>query len=58
MLASVSERRRGLIKLEDDSLGATRKGDLDRAQQDFLEYIQLLEQKGEIAILREREEYV
>ncbi len=58
MLASVSERRRGLIKLEGDALGAVRKADLDRAQQDFLEYLQLLEQKGEIAILREREEYV
>ena len=58
MLASVSERRRGLIKLEDDAIGALRKADLDRAQQDFLEYIQLLEQKGEIAVLREREEYV
>jgi flagellar motor switch protein FliG len=58
MLASVSERRRGLIKLEDDTLGTVRKADVDRARQDFLEYIQLLEQKGEIAVLREREEYV
>jgi flagellar motor switch protein FliG len=58
ILASVSERRRELIKLEDDAIGAVRKPDLDRAQQDFLEYIQLLEQKGEIAVLREREEYV
>jgi flagellar motor switch protein FliG len=58
ILASVSERRRELIKLEDDAIGAVRKVDLDRAQQDFLEYIQLLEQKGEIAVLREREEYV
>jgi len=58
ILASVSERRRGLIKLEEDAIGGVRKADLDRAQQDFLEYIQLLEQKGEIAVLREREEYV
>ncbi len=34
------------------------KAELDRAQQDFLEYIQLLEQKGELVILRERDEYV
>jgi len=54
----VSERRRELIKLEEDALGSVRKADLDRAQQDFLEYLQLLEQKGEITILREREEYV
>jgi flagellar motor switch protein FliG len=58
IVASVSERRRGLIKLEEDAIGAVHKADLDRAQQDFLEYLQLLEQKGEIAILREREEYV
>ncbi|HTO24217.1 MAG TPA: flagellar motor switch protein FliG [Spirochaetia bacterium] len=58
ILGNVSERRRELIRLEGDTIGAPRKADLDRAQQDFLEYIQLLEQKGEIAILRERDEYV
>jgi len=58
ILTNVSERRRELIKLEGDAIGAPRKADLDRAQQDFLEYVQLLEQKGEIAILREREEFV
>jgi flagellar motor switch protein FliG len=58
ILSSVSERRRGLIRLEEDAIGAVGKTDLDRAQQDFLEYLQVLEQKGEIAVLREREEYV
>ncbi len=58
MLSSMSERRRELVRMEEDVLGAVRKPDLDRAQQDFLEYVQLLEQKGEIVILREREEYV
>jgi len=58
ILGNVSERRRELIRLEGDTIGAPRKADLDRAQQDFLEYIQLLEQKGEIAILRERDDYV
>ena len=58
MLAAVSERRRGLIEMEEDFSGPARKADLDRAQQDFLEYIQLLEQKGEIVILRERDEFV
>ena len=58
LLSSVSERRRELLRMEEDSIGAVRKSDLDRAQQDFLEYIQLLEQKGEIVILREREEFV
>jgi flagellar motor switch protein FliG len=58
LLASVSERRRELLRLEEDALGAVRRSDIDRAQQDFLEYIQLLEQKGEIVIVRERDEYV
>ena len=58
LLSAVSERRRDLIKLEQDVIGPMRKTDYDRAVQDFLEYIQLLEQKGEIVILREREEFV
>jgi len=58
ILSNMSERRRELVSVEGDALGAPRKADTDRAQQDFLEYIQLLEQKGEIAVLREREEYV
>ncbi|MGA2976223.1 MAG: flagellar motor switch protein FliG [Spirochaetia bacterium] len=56
--ASLSERRRELIRLEEEMGVPARKTDLDRAQQDFLEYVQLLEQKGEIVILREREEFV
>jgi flagellar motor switch protein FliG len=58
LLSAVSERRRELIRLEEDVVGPIRKTDYDRAVQDFLEYIQLLEQKGEIVILREREEFV
>jgi len=42
----MSDRRRELIRLEEDVIGAARKSDVERAQQDFLEYIQLLEQKG------------
>jgi flagellar motor switch protein FliG len=56
--ACMSERRRELIRLEQDALGAVRRSDIERAQQDFLEYIQLLEQKEDIVILREREQYV
>jgi flagellar motor switch protein FliG len=58
LLASVSDRRRELIRLEQDALGTVRKADYARAEQDFLEYIQLLEQKGEITIVREREQFV
>ena len=56
--SAMSERRRELVRLEEDAIGAAAKRDVERAQQDFLEYMQLLEQKGEIVILREREEYV
>jgi flagellar motor switch protein FliG len=58
MLSCISERRRGLIAMEEKMAPPARKAELDRAQQDFLEYIQLLEQKGEIVILRERDEFV
>jgi flagellar motor switch protein FliG len=58
LLASVSERRRELIRMEDDALGPVAKADVDRAIQDLLEYLQLLEKKGEIAVLREREQFV
>jgi flagellar motor switch protein FliG len=58
MASAMSDRRRELVRMEEDALGTVRKGDVDRAQQDFLEYIQLLDQKGEIVIVREREEYV
>jgi flagellar motor switch protein FliG len=58
LVSCVSERRRELIRIEEETLGPVRKSDLNRALQDFLEYLQLLEQKGEIVIVREREEYV
>ncbi|HVP17658.1 MAG TPA: flagellar motor switch protein FliG [Spirochaetia bacterium] len=58
ILASLSERRRELIRLESEALGAVRKSEVESALQDFLEYVQVLEQKGEITILREREEFV
>jgi flagellar motor switch protein FliG len=58
ILAAVSERRRDFIRLEVDGMGAVLRSDVNAAVEDFLAYIQLLEQKGEIAILREREQYV
>jgi flagellar motor switch protein FliG len=58
LLSAVSERRRELIRLEEEALGPVRKSDADRAIQDLLEYVQLLKQKGEIVILREREQFV
>ncbi len=58
ILTALSERRRELVRLESDALGAVRKSEVESAVQEFLEYVQLLEQKGEIAILRERDELV
>jgi flagellar motor switch protein FliG len=58
LLSSITERRREMIRLEEDLDGPARRADLERAERDFLEYIQLLEQKGEIVILREREQFV
>ena len=58
MVSCISERRRGFIKTEEEMGIRASKAELDRAQQDFLEYVQLLEQKGELVIVRERDEFV
>jgi flagellar motor switch protein FliG len=58
MLSGISERRRGLITMEEEMAPPASRAEIDRAQQDFLEYIQLLEQKGELVILRESDEFV
>jgi len=58
LLDALSERRRNAIRLESEGLGAVRRSDVEAAIQDFLAYLQLLEQKGEIVIVREREQFV
>jgi flagellar motor switch protein FliG len=58
ILANVSERRREFILLEIEGLGLIPKSKADSALDDFLGYLQLLEQKGEITIMREPEKYV
>ena len=58
ILDSVSERRRDFIRMEMDALGEVRRRDAETAIGDFLGYLQLLEQKGELTIVRETEEYV
>jgi len=58
VLGAVSERRRDFIRMEMDSLGEVRRADAEAAVADFLGYLQLLEQKGELTIVRETEEYV
>jgi flagellar motor switch protein FliG len=58
ILGAVSERRRDFIRLEMDGLGEVRRKDAETAVGDFLGYLQLLEQKGELTIVRDTEEYV
>ena len=58
ILDSVSERRRDFIRMEMDALGEVRRKDAETAVADFLGYLQLLEQKGELTIIRESEQYV
>lgn len=58
ILGAVSERRRDFIRLEMDGLGEVRRSDAETAVSDFLGYLQLLEQKGELTIVRESEAYV
>ena len=58
ILESVSERRREFIKMEMEATGPVLKSKVNTALDDFLSYLQLLEQKGEIIIPREREEFV
>jgi flagellar motor switch protein FliG len=58
ILESVSERRREFIKMEMEATGPVLKSKVNQALDDFLGYLQLLEQKGEIIIPREREELV
>jgi flagellar motor switch protein FliG len=56
--ASLSERRRESIRFERDAAAPVGKREAQAALDDFLGYLQLLEQKGEITILREREQFV
>ncbi len=58
ILSSLSERRRESIRFEREAAGTPSRRDTQAALDDFLGYLQLLEQKGEITILREREQYV
>ncbi len=58
IMESISERRREFIRSEMEAMGPTLKSKINQALDDFLSYLQLLEQKGEIIIPREREEFV
>jgi flagellar motor switch protein FliG len=58
ILENVSERRREFITMEMENRGPVKKRDAEAALDEFLSYLQLLEQKGEITILRDTDTYV
>lgn len=58
LLSNVSTHRRELILSELESMGPVPKSHADAALDEFLGYLQLLEQRGEITVLREQDELV
>ncbi len=58
IMGGISERRRDFIRLESEAIGPVPKKQAEDALDEFLDYLQLLEQKGEITILRDREQFV
>jgi flagellar motor switch protein FliG len=55
LAANLSERRWQLIEQESDALGSVFRSEVDRAVQEFLDYIRLQREKGEIQIIRDGE---
>jgi len=51
--ATLSERRRQAIGAEAAELGTVLRSEVDRAAQDFLDYLKLQQQQGEIRIIRD-----
>ncbi len=58
IFANVSERRRELIRAEIESLGAILRSELDKACGEFIDYIRVQAEKGEITITRNQDELV
>jgi flagellar motor switch protein FliG len=55
---NLSERRRQAITAEAAELGAVLRTEADRAVQDFLDYLKMQEQQGEIRIIRDTDKVV
>jgi flagellar motor switch protein FliG len=58
IFANVSERRREIIRVEIESLGAILRSELDKACGEFIDYIRMQAEKGEITITRNQDELV
>ncbi len=58
ILYNVSKRRIEFIQYEEETLGAMRKSDVDKAMKEFLDYLKDQEIQGKIVLSREKDEYI
>jgi flagellar motor switch protein FliG len=58
LMKNLSERARNILKEEIETLGMTPLKDVEKAQQQIIEVVRQLEEKGEISINKEKEELV
>lgn len=56
--SNLSERRWELIEQESEALGAVFRSEIDKAVQEFLDYVRMQREKGEIRIVQEGEEII
>jgi len=58
LVANLSERRWQLIEQESEALGSVLRSEVERAVQEFLDYIRLQREKGEIQLIQDGEKLV
>ncbi len=58
IIYNISRRRIEFIKYEEDALGPMRKGEVDKAMKEFLDYLKDQEIQGNIVLSREKDEYI
>ncbi len=58
IIYNISRRRVEFIKYEEEALGPMRKGDVDKAMKEFLDYLKDQEIQGNIVLSREKDEYI
>lgn len=58
ILSNLSSRRRQFVLEESELAGPLLRTDVDRITRTFLEFIRVKEERGEIVVMREEEEYI
>jgi flagellar motor switch protein FliG len=58
LVANLSERRWQLIEQESEALGSVLRSEVERAVQEFLDYVRLQREKGEIQLIQDGEKLV